>query len=86
MFYGQFCNKSFYSVLVMFVSLHVALRAHQFKLFAAVSITTPEREISKNSKSIFISETREATPTKIGEHVCCINPYLHEFFEPIPID
>ena len=43
-----------------------------------------------------ISETRVATPTKIGVHVCDINPptkigvhvcdYLHEFFEPIPID
>ena len=75
MFYGQFCNKSFYSVLVMFVSLHVALRAHQFKLFAAISIITPEREFSTNLKAIFISETREATTTKIGEHVCYINPY-----------
>ena len=25
-------------------------------------------------------------PTKIGVHACYINPYLHEFFEPIPID
>ena len=33
-----------------------------------------------------ISETREVTPTKIGVHACDINPYLHEFFEPIPID
>ena len=33
-----------------------------------------------------ISETREATPTKIGVHACDINPYLHKFFEPIPID
>ena len=31
----------------------------------------------------FISKTREATPTKIGVHVCYINPYLHDFFEPI---
>ena len=31
-----------------------------------------------------ISETREVTPTKIGVHVCDINFYLHEFFEPIP--
>ena len=30
-----------------------------------------------------ISETKEATPTKIGVHACDINPYLHEFFEPI---
>ena len=33
-----------------------------------------------------ISETGEATPTKFGVHVFDINPYLHEFFEPIPID
>ena len=33
-----------------------------------------------------ISETRVATPTKIDVHVCDINPYLHEFFQPIPID
>ena len=33
-----------------------------------------------------ISETEEVTPTKIGVHGCDINPYLHEFFESIPID
>ena len=33
-----------------------------------------------------ISETGEATPTKIGVHAFDINLYLHEFFEPIPID
>ena len=37
-------------------------------------------------ESSSISETREATPTKIGVHVFDINPYLHEFFGPIPID
>ena len=37
-------------------------------------------------KSSNISETKETTPTKIGVHECDINPYLHEFFEPIPID
>ena len=26
-----------------------------------------------------ISETREATPTKIGVHAQYINPYLHDF-------
>ena len=30
-----------------------------------------------------ISETREVMPTKIGVHVCYINIYLHDFFEPI---
>ena len=30
------------------------------------------------------SETGETMPTKIGVHARDINPYLHEFFEPIP--
>ena len=33
-----------------------------------------------------ISETGEVTPTKISVHACYINTYLHDFFEPIPID
>ena len=33
-----------------------------------------------------ISETGETTPTKIGVHAFYINTYLHDFFEPIPID
>ena len=33
-----------------------------------------------------ISETGEVTPTKISVNELDINPYLHEFFEPIPID
>ena len=33
-----------------------------------------------------ISETGEVTPIKIGVHVCYINTYLHDFFDPIPID
>ena len=33
-----------------------------------------------------ISKTGGDTPTKIGVHALHINPYLHEFFEPIPID
>ena len=37
-------------------------------------------------ESSVISETGEATPTKMGAHACYINTYLHEFFEPIPID
>ena len=37
-------------------------------------------------ESCCISETRETTPTKIGVHAFDINPYLHEFFEPILID
>ena len=37
-------------------------------------------------ESSCISETGEVTPKKIGVHACDINTYLHEFFEPIPID
>ena len=33
-----------------------------------------------------ISKTRVETPTKIGIHACDINPYLHDFFEPILSD
>ena len=33
-----------------------------------------------------ISKTGEVTNTKIGVHAFHINPYLHEFFEPILID
>ena len=39
-----------------------------------------------NFESKNISETREVTPTKIGVHAIHINPYLHEFFEPISFD
>ena len=37
-------------------------------------------------ESSSISETGDATPTKLGVHACYINAYLHEFFEPILID
>ena len=44
----------------------------------------------KGNLSVFessgISKTREAMPTKIGVHACDINPYMHEFSEPILID
>ena len=33
-----------------------------------------------------ISETKETTPIKISVNELDINPYLHESFEPIPID
>ena len=46
--------------------------------------------VGKGNLAVFessdISETGEVTPTKIGVHACDINPYLHKFFEPIPID
>ena len=33
-----------------------------------------------------ISKTGETMPTKIGVHALDIDPYLHDFFELIPID
>ena len=33
-----------------------------------------------------ISETKKGTPTKIGVNAFDMSLYLHEFFEPIPID
>ena len=33
-----------------------------------------------------ISKTKEVTPTKIGVHAFDMSLYLHEFFEPIPIN
>ena len=45
--------------------------------------------VGKGNLAVFesgISETGEVTPTKIGVHAFDINPYLHEFFEPIPSD
>ena len=46
--------------------------------------------VRKGNLAVFegsnISETRVATPTKIGVHALDINPYLHEFFEPIAIN
>ena len=38
------------------------------------------------SESSNISETRMATPIKIGVHARYIDLNLHEFFEPIPND
>ena len=37
-------------------------------------------------ESCGISKTGGATPNKIGALACDINAYMHEFFEPIPID
>ena len=46
--------------------------------------------VGKGKLAVFegsnISETEKALPTKIGVHACDIDPYLHEFFEPIPVD
>ena len=43
-------------------------------------------EIPERTEKGKISETWKATPTEIVVHAFGINPYLHEFFEPIPIN
>ena len=46
--------------------------------------------VRKGNLAVFegtgISENGETTPTKIGVYALDINPCLHEFCEPIPID
>ena len=46
--------------------------------------------VRKGNLAVFesssISETKKATPTKIGVYTFDMSLYLHEFFEPIPID
>ena len=45
-----------------------------------------ERVIWLFLKGSHISKNGRTTPTKTGVHARDINPYLHEFFELIPID
>ena len=46
--------------------------------------------VGKGNLAVFegssISETGETPSIEIGVRVCDINLYLHEFFEPIPIN
>ena len=57
------------------------------KFFDAMDYSPcPEREIWPFLEGNHISETGETTPTKTDVHARDIDPYLHEFFEPIPID
>ena len=46
--------------------------------------------VGKGNLAVFessnISETEKVTPTKIGVYAFDINPYMHEFFESIPIN
>ena len=46
--------------------------------------------VGKGNLAVFessnIPETEKVTPTKIGVYAFDINPYMHEFFEPISID
>ena len=46
----------------------------------------PERKIWPFLKGSHISETEETTPTKTDVQASDIDPYLHDFFEPIPIN
>ena len=45
----------------------------------------PRKENLAVFESSGISETGEVTPTKTVVHACDVDPYLHEFFEPISI-
>ena len=62
----------------------------QFRLIKFFDDHGLESMGQKGNLAIFesssISETGEVTPTKTGVHELGINPYLHEFFGPIPID
>ena len=46
--------------------------------------------VRKGNLAVFensnISKNKDITPTKIGVYVLDINPYMHEFFQSIPID
>ena len=46
--------------------------------------------VGKGKLAVFggsnISETEKVMPTKIGAHAYFINFYMHDFFEPIPIN
>ena len=46
----------------------------------------PKKKIWPFLKGSHISATEEATPAKNCVHACDINPYLHKFFEPNPIN
>ena len=46
----------------------------------------PEREIGPFLNSSHISETGETMPTRTGVYAREIDPYLHKFFDPFPID
>ena len=54
--------------------------------FELILFPWSEREIWPFLKGSHISETEKVTPIKTGVHARDINPYLHKFFEPIPID
>ena len=45
--------------------------------------------VGKGKLAVFersnISKTGGVTPTKTVVHACDTNPYMHEFFEPVPI-
>ena len=46
--------------------------------------------VRKGNLAVFegssIFKSGDVTPAKIGMYTLDINPYLHEIFEPIPID
>ena len=56
------------------------------KKFMQIGIDVSCMRTNFSGRGPFGFENGETTPTKIGVHACDINPYLHKFFEPIPID
>ena len=46
----------------------------------------PLRKYLSSYQQEHTGNTKEAMPAKLGVHAFDINPYLHEFFEPILID
>ena len=48
-------------------------------------VNDPKGNLKENKESK-TSETKVAMPIKIGVYALDVNPYLHKFFESIPID
>ena len=65
-----------YSIIILLSSMHQSL---------LTTSNSPKKNLAKFGSSN-ISEAKKATPTKIGVHTLHVHPYLHEFFEPIPIN
>ena len=74
--------KSVYMYVTSILTCMILLS--RFRLIKIFDDHGPKRKFGR-FESTSISETGEVTPTKISVHVSYINPYMHDFFEPIPI-
>ena len=79
-------NSVYMHVTSMPTCVNFLIQFRLIKFFDDHGSPWSEREIWPFFESSGISETGESTPTKLGVHACDINAYLHEFFDPIPID